>query len=119
MTGSNISRSRKAKSGGRAVTVPCSCCGIAPDPEGRPLSITFEKPDVYFEIPDTLLDTWGDDPFLAIKDIGFFVRVLVPIKLDGGFAANFGTWLECHAEDFRTAWQTWNFPEYRDLTFKG
>jgi hypothetical protein len=119
MTRSNVSGARKAKTGGRPTTTPCACCGIAPDPSGKPFSITFERPDVYFEVPDELLDTWGDDPFLAIKDVGFFVRVLLPLKLDNGFAVNFGTWLECHAEDFRQAWQTWNFPEYKDLEFQG
>ena len=120
MTRSNVTRTRKAtKTGGRASLAPCACCGIAPDPQGKPFSITFEKPDVLFEIRDELLDTWGDDPFFAIKDVGFFVRVILPVKLTDGFSVNFGTWLECHAEDFRRAWQTWNFPEYKDLEFEG
>jgi len=28
------------------------------------------------------------------------------VKLDGGFAIDFGTWLEIDNEDFRAAWQT-------------
>ena len=119
MTKSNVSRASRAKIGGRAAVEPCACCGIAPNPRGRPFSITFGLPDVIFEIPDTLLQTWGDDPFLAIKDIGFFVRVILPVKLTDGFAVNFGTWLEINAEDFRKAWQMWNFPEYADLEFQG
>jgi hypothetical protein len=119
MTRSNVSRARKGKTGGRVAAAPCACCGIAPDPQGRPLSVTFEQPDVLFEIPPELLDTWGGDPFLAIKDIGFFVRVILPVTLTDGFKVDFGTWLEVHAEDFRTAWQTWNFPEYKDLQIRG
>jgi len=119
MTKSNVSRASRVKIGGRAAVEPCACCGIAPDPQGRPFSITFGLPDVIFEIPDVLLETWGDDPFLAIKDIGFFVRVILPVKLTDGFAVNFGTWLEINAEDFRKAWQMWNFPEYADLEFQG
>jgi hypothetical protein len=116
---SKTTRSTGTKRGGRPAVKPCDCCGIAPGVDGKPLSITFELPDVYHEIPPELLDVWGEDPFLAIKTIGFFVRVIVPVKLDGGFAANIGTWLEVRDEDFRTAWQTWNAPEYKDLEIEG
>ena len=51
--------------------------------------------------------------------LGFFVRVLLPVALTDGFAVEFGTWLEVDAEDFRLAWQTWNFPEYTDLVLEG
>ena len=119
MTKSNVSRASRMKIGGRAAGEPCACCGIAADPSGRPFSITFGMPDVIFEIREELLDTWGDDPFLAIKGIGFFVRVIMPVKLTDGFSVNFGTWLEIHVNDFRKAWQTWNFPEYADLELQG
>ena len=119
MTKSNVSRAGRTKAGGKASLEPCACCGIAPNPGGQPLSITFELPDVYFDVHEALLDTWGDDPFLAIKNVGFFVRVILPVKLSDGFAINFGTWLECDADDFRNAWKTWNFPEYADLAFEG
>jgi hypothetical protein len=114
-----VTRSRKSKSGGQPAVAPCECCGFAPGADGKPLSVTFEQPDVYYDIPDELLDTWGQDPFLAIKTIGFFLRVIVPVRMDGGFSVNFGTWLEIDAEDFRTAWQTWNMPEYQDLEIEG
>ena len=119
MTKSNISRASRAKTGGKASVEPCACCGIAPDPQGRPFSITFGLPDVYFEIEEELLDTWGEDPFLAIKNVGFFLRVILPVQLTDGFAVHFGTWLEIHADDFREAWKTWNFPEYADLAVQG
>ncbi len=119
MSRPNVSRASKVKSGGKASATPCACCGVAPDPSGRPLSITFEQPDVIFDIEPELLDTWGGDPFLAIKDVGFFVRVLLPVKLTDGFAVNFGTWLETDPESFRQAWRTWNFPEYADLEIEG
>jgi len=32
---------------------------------------------------------------------------------------DFGTWLEVSSEDFRTAWRTWNYPEYKDLVLEG
>lgn len=119
MTKSNVSRSTRAKTGGKALAQPCSCCGIAPDPNGRPLSVTFEQPDVVFDIEPELLDTWGGDPFLAIKSVGFFVRVILPVRLTDGYSVDFGTWLEVYNEDFRQAWQTWNFPEYKDLVLEG
>ncbi len=89
------------------------------DAAGQAIAITFAMPDVYHEIPPELLDTWGDDPFLAIKNVGFFLRVVLQVKLDDGSHVDFGTWLEIHSEDFRTAWQTWNFPEYKDLSVEG
>ena len=119
MTKSNVSRANLAKSGGKAAAAPCACCGIAPDPRGRPFSITLNLPDVYYEIHHELLDTWGDDPFLVIKDTGFYLRVILPVKLTDGFAVDFGTWLKVDPEVFRQAWQTWNFPEYKDLAFEG
>ena len=119
MTKSNVSRTSRAKLGGKALLEPCACCGIARNPQGRPLSITFEEPDVIREIEPELLSTWGGVPFLAVKDVGFFLRVILPVKLSDGFAVDFGTWLEIYNEDFRTAWQTWNFPEYKDLVIEG
>ena len=118
MTRSNVSRTGSPKIGGKAASTPCSCCGIAPDPRGRPLTVTFSLPDVYYDVHPVLLDTWGEDPFLAIKDVGFFLRVILPVKLTDGFAVNFGTWAQVDPEPFRDAWQTWNAPEYKDLDFK-
>lgn len=98
--------------------------GIQPGEEqgsdgSRSIAITFAKPDVTFDIHPELLQTWGDDPFLVIKDVGFFLRVVLQVRLDDGSRVDFGTWLEIHSEDFRTAWQTWNFPEYADLAVEG
>jgi hypothetical protein len=85
----------------------------------RRIAITFAQPDVIHDIPEPLLETWGGDPFLAIKDVGFFFRVVLPVKLTDGSTVDFGTWLEVHIEDFRTAWRTWNFAEYADLSVEG
>jgi hypothetical protein len=115
-TSSNVSRSSRVKGGGKASLEPCACCGIAPDSRGRPFSITFEQPDVIDQIHPQLLDTWGGDPFLAIKAVGFFI---LPVKLSDGFAVDFGTWIEIDNDDFRAAWQSWNFPEYKDLAIEG
>jgi hypothetical protein len=119
MTKTKVTRAGKGKTGGKAATEPCACCGISPDPRGRPFSITFEQPDVISQIEPELLETWGGDPFLAIKNVGFFVRVILPIRLTDGYAVDFGTWLEVDSDSFRTAWQSWNFPEYKDLELEG
>jgi len=116
---SNVSRASGGKLGGKASTEPCACCGIAPDPRGRPFSIVFEQPDVVSEIEPELLDTWGSDPFLAIKNVGFFVRVILPVQLTDGYSVAFGTWLEVRDYDFREAWRTWNAPEYAKLALDG
>jgi hypothetical protein len=119
MSKSNVSRTSRAKVGGKAPKEPCVTCGIAPDPQGRPFSITFTLPDVHYDIHPELLDTWGDDPFLAIKDVGFYLRVLLPVKLTDGYSVNFGTWLKIDPEVFHAAWNKWNFPEYKDFAFDG
>ena len=108
MSKSKVSRASGGKVGGKASTEPCACCGIAPDPRGRPFSIVFEEPDVIKQIEPELLDTWGGDPFLAIRGVGFFLRVILPVQLTDGFSVAFGTWLEIADEDFRHAWQIWN-----------
>jgi hypothetical protein len=117
MTRPNVSRTGSAKSGGKPALEPCACCGISPDPRGRPFQITFSLPDVYYDIHPELLETWGDDPFLAIRDVGFYLRVIMPVKLTDGYAVDFGTWVKVDPEVFRDAWRTWNVPEYADLAF--
>jgi hypothetical protein len=119
MTKSNVSRASGAKIGGKAAGKPCTCCGIAPLPHGKPFTITFSLPDVVLDIPEVLLDTWGDDPFLAVKDAGFYLRTILPVKLSDRYAINFGTWLQVDPEVFREAWNVWNFPEYKDFAFDG
>jgi hypothetical protein len=123
VTKSNVSRANRSnaggKSGGKAAAEPCACCGIAPGPNGQPLSVTFEQPDVVFQIEPELLQTWGADPFIAVKDVGFFIRVILPLRLSDGFAVDFGTWLEVHSDTFKEAWKAWNFPEYKDLVVEG
>jgi hypothetical protein len=119
MTKPNVSRTNRAKIGGKATGEPCACCGIAPDPRGLPFSVTFDVPDVYLDVHPELLQSWGDDPFLAIKDVGFYLRVLMPVKLTDGFAVDFGTWVKIEPEAFREAWNRWNFPEYKDFTCNG
>ena len=116
---SNVSRAKGSKVGGQASTEPCACCGIAADPHGRPFSIVFEQPDVISQIEPELLDTWGSDPFIAVKNVGFFVRVILPVQLSDGYSVAFGTWLEVDSDDFREAWKVWNAPEYTGLTMEG
>jgi hypothetical protein len=93
--------------------------GAGREPEPRHIAITFTEPDVIYEIPDVLLDTWREGPFLAIKTVGFFLRVVMPVRLTDGSVVDFGTWLEIHMEDFRKAWRAWNVPEYADLEVQG
>jgi hypothetical protein len=93
--------------------------GHGREPKPRHIAITFKEPDVIYQIHKALLDTWREGPFLAIKDVGFFLRVVMPVRLTDGSIVDFGTWLEIIDEDFRTAWRTWNFPEYADLEVQG
>jgi hypothetical protein len=83
--------------------------------------IRFSRPDVVFAMsPESLAgNTWGDDPLLAVKDVGLFVRTLLPVNLTGGYTVTFGVWLTVESETLHNAWQVWHEPEYSDLRIAG
>lgn len=63
--------------------------------------------------------TWGNDVLMQVQGIGAFVRILVPIKLTGGYTVTYGTWLSVHPGDLRRAWEVWRLPAYRELRLDG
>jgi len=93
-------------------------CGIAPDPQGRPFSITFTLPDVHYDIHPELLDTWGDDPFLAIKDVGFYLRVLLPVKLTDGYSVNSAHGSRSILKSSTPAWEQVELPRVQGLCLR-
>jgi hypothetical protein len=62
---------------------------------------------------------WGNDVLMEVRDVGAFVRVLVPVRLTGGYTITYGVWLGVRAEDLRRAWEVWRTPEYTDLRLAG
>lgn len=62
---------------------------------------------------------WGSDVMMMVRDVGAFIRVLVPIRLSGGYTVTFGAWLGVHPDDLRHAYEVWNGPEYSGLELSG
>jgi len=56
---------------------------------------------------------------MAVRDVGAFVRVLLPIRLTGGYTITVGCWLAVHPDDLRRAWDVWWKPQYADLRIDG
>jgi hypothetical protein len=63
--------------------------------------------------------TWGNDVLMQVQGVGEFVRILIPIKLTGGYTVTFGAWLSVSPEDLRHAWKIWWKPEYARLRLTG
>jgi hypothetical protein len=65
--------------------------------------------------------TWGGEegPFLQVDNIGAFVRVLLPIKLTGGYSLTVGTWLAINPSELGHLWEVWNTNQYADLVLDG
>lgn len=63
--------------------------------------------------------TWGNDVLMMVKDLGAFIRVLVPIHLSGGYTVTFGAWLSVHPDELRRAYEIWFTPEYVELELDG
>ncbi len=97
----------------------CPTCGRPLDDHNR--QVKFKRPDSVFAIPDSELEgrVWGDDPLLAVKDVGFFIRTLMPVALTGGFTVTYGVWIEIESDDLHNAWRVWHLPEYVNLRLTG
>ena len=63
--------------------------------------------------------TWGNDVLTQVEGVGAFVRVLIPIRLIGGYTVTYGAWLDVHPKDLRHAWEVWLTPEYAALRLAG
>lgn len=88
---------------------------------GSPLShhdrhIRFRLPDPVIEVPEEerAERLWGNDVMLAVKDLGSFVRALLPVHLDDGGSLTFGLWLGVHPDTLRHRQRGPHGPSNRD-----
>jgi hypothetical protein len=96
----------------------CSLCGRSLDSHQRDLR--FKLPDPVFAIPEQDRElSWGGDAMVAARGIGQFIRVLLPVRLSGGYDVRYGTWLSVSEEDARRTWEEWDQPSYVDLELSG
>ena len=63
--------------------------------------------------------TWGSDPLIQVQGVGAFVRVLLPIRLTGGFSLTVGTWLAIDPARLRSVWEQWETPSYDSIELHG
>ena len=103
----------------------CPTCGRALDAHNR---------QVRFRLPDPVLNSaeqhnapgvWLSEPdpnravMMQVPDLGAFVRVLLPVSLEGGDTITFGTWLGVHPQDLKRAFEAWWAPTYPELELAG
>src|SRR5207249_5018434 len=84
--------------------------------------LRFVLPDPVLAVPEAERDEriWsGGDLLLSVRDVGSFVRVMVPIRLTGGSSVTFGAWLGVSPEDFERARVGWWEPSYASLRLEG
>ena len=93
---------------------------------GRP--IDEHNRHVRMILPDRVLDiaeserakrTWGHDPLLQVQGVGAFVRVLLPVRLSGGFTLTLGTWLAVDPTRLGEVWELWWTDAYAGLVLDG
>ena len=98
---------------------PCPSCGRPLDEHNRHLR--FGLPEPVLEVPEQKRAalTWGNDVLMQVQGVGAFVRILVPVKLTGGYKITYGAWLSVHPDELRHAWEVWTAPEYRELHLRG
>jgi hypothetical protein len=63
--------------------------------------------------------TPGESVMMEVPNAGAFVRVLLPIRLTGGFSLTYGLWLEVSPGDLRSTFDIWFDPAYTDLQLNG
>lgn len=84
--------------------------------------VRFKLPEPVLEIPkeERPARTWGNDVLMAVRDLGSFVRILIPIKLSGGYTVTYSAWLSVPPDDLRHAWEVWTDNEkYPQLRLRG
>jgi hypothetical protein len=97
----------------------CPRCGRPLDEHNRHLR--FALPDPVLSVPkaERQSRTWGNDVMMQVKEVGSFVRVLLPVRLSGGYTVTFGPWLSVHPDDLRHVWEVWWSAQYRGLKLGG
>jgi hypothetical protein len=101
------------------MTATCPSCGRSLDEHNR--HIRFKLPEPVLSIPEEerASRTWGNDVLMQVDEVGAFVRILVPVKLSGGYTVTYGAWVGIHPDDLRRAWEIWMDPSYAQLRFQG
>ena len=82
----------------------------------------FGLPEPVMSIPPEERDgrTWrASDDLLEVRDVGAFVRILVPVSLTHSYQVVFGAWMGVPNEVLRRAFDVWWGEGYRSLRLDG
>jgi hypothetical protein len=103
----------------------CPTCGGALDAHNR--NIRFNLPTPIWDLPEReqTPGTWlshgtpMESVMMQVDGFGAFVRVLLPVHLDGGYTVTYGAWLGIHPEQLHETFAAWWSPEYDALRLEG
>src|SRR5262249_33558932 len=89
----------------------CLTCGRPLD-DGREHGrhIRFKLPEPVLDIPkeERPARTWGNDVVMMVRDLGSFVRILIPVNCSAGYTVTYSAWLSVPAADLKHAWKVWS-----------
>src|SRR5438128_2067983 len=88
---------------------------------------------VRFQLPDPVVnarptgsrDTWlshsdaNSSVMMQVRDLGAFVRALLPVRLTDGYMLTFGVWVAIPPDDLKSTFAIWWEPEYQALHLEG
>ncbi|MFF0265529.1 hypothetical protein [Kribbella sp. NPDC004536] len=103
----------------------CPTCGRTLDAHNRHIRFTLPTPVLDLPERDQTPGTWmshqtpRESVMLQVPGAGAFVRVLLPVHLDGGYQVTFGVWLGIHPDQLPQTFAVWWEPEYADLRLDG
>ncbi len=84
-----------------------------------PLDYGYRLPDCVFALPEEQRSPRCNRDFAELG-ARRFVRVLLPVAIEGGEEFRYGIWVEVELATFERVVRAWNEPEqYRALTFDG
>lgn len=84
-----------------------------PDPV---LDAGFQQgnPDLWMSGPNA-----NESVMMEVRNLGAFVRALLPVRLSGGYSVTFGVWVAINPREIRRVFDVWWAPEYEQLVLEG
>jgi hypothetical protein len=103
----------------------CTNCGRAKDAHDR--HVRFSLPTPVSDLPEreSTPGTWlshatpRESVMMQVNGVGAFVRVLLPVRLEGGYQVTYGAWLGINPDQLQETFAAWWAPEYPDLRLDG
>lgn len=103
----------------------CEMCGGPVDAHDRQVRFRLPEPVLHSPGQERVPGAWlsHESPetsvMMQIPGLGSFVRALLVIRLDGGYAVIYGVWAGIHPGDLQRAHRVWWEREYQNLRLDG